>query len=138
MFKEFKEFAFKGNVIDMAIGIIIGGAFGTVVKSLVDNVMMPPLGMITGKVDFKDKFVTLNGETYATIADAEKAGAPLLKWGQFITDFIAFILLAFAVFLVVKKFMSMFDKKQAEPEAAPAISKQEELLTEIRDLLKKS
>jgi large conductance mechanosensitive channel len=129
MFKEFKEFAFKGNLIDMAVGIIIGGAFGTVVKSLVDNVFMPPLGMLLGRVDFKAMKVTLRA--------AEGDAAPVtLNYGQFITDMISFLLLALAVFLVVKKAMERLRKKD-EPAAAPAAPpRQEILLEEIRDLLK--
>ncbi|MCH7225459.1 large-conductance mechanosensitive channel protein MscL [Haloferula sp. A504] len=140
MIKEFKEFAFKGNVMDMAVGIIIGGAFGTVVKSLVDNVLMPPLGKLIAGVDFtKLKWVlepgvaeVKDGDAIVTAAKPEVA----IAYGQFITDSIAFLLLAFAVFLVVKKLMVAMQKKEEE-EAAPAEPPAEEkLLTEIRDLLK--
>ncbi len=139
MLKEFREFAFKGNVIDMAVGIIIGGAFGTVVKSLVDHVLMPPLGMLIAGIDFTSmKWVITpavaevkEGDTITTAAQAEVA----IAYGQFITDFISFILLAFAVFIVIKKLMAAFEKKK-EAAPAPAPSAQEVLLTEIRDLLK--
>lgn len=128
MLKEFKEFAFKGNLIDMAVGIIIGGAFGTVVKSLVDNVFMPPLGLLLGRVDFKAMKVVLR--------PGEGEAAPVtLNYGQFITDMISFLLLALAVFLVVKKAMEALRRKDT-PAAPPAPPKQELLLEEIRDLLK--
>lgn len=130
MLKQFKEFAFKGNLIDMAVGIIIGGAFGTVVKSLVDNVFMPPLGAIMGKVDFKNmKFDIVS-------ADPDKGvEAVTLNYGQFLTDLLSFVLMAFAVFLVIKKVMGAMQKKEEEAPADPP--KQEVLLEEIRDLLKK-
>lgn len=141
MLKEFRDFAFKGNVVDMAVGIIIGGAFGTVVKSLVDNVMMPPLGKLIAGIDFtKLKWVispaveeVKKDGAIVTAAKAEVA----IAYGQFVTDFISFVLLAFAVFLVVKKVMAAFQKKEdAKPVEAPKPSAQEVLLTEIRDLLK--
>ncbi|MCW1925509.1 large conductance mechanosensitive channel protein MscL [Luteolibacter arcticus] len=137
MIKEFKEFAFKGNLIDMAVGIIIGGAFGTVVKSLVDNVFMPLLGKVTGGVNFSDMYVNLNfPEKKVSYADALKAGEPVIGYGQFITDFIAFILLAFAVFLVVKKALGILKREKEVPPAPAAPTAEEKLLTEIRDLLK--
>ena len=137
MLKEFKEFAFKGNLIDMAVGIIIGGAFGTVVKSLVDNVFMPLLGKITGGVNFTEMYVNLNfPDTKVPYAEALKAGEPVIGYGQFITDFIAFILLAFAVFIVVKKALGVLKREKNVPADPPAPSAQEKLLTEIRDLLK--
>lgn len=139
MLKDFKEFAFKGNLVDMAVGIIIGGAFGTVVKSLVDNVFMPPLGMLLAGIDFKKLSITLK-EGVAATGDAEAIPAVALNYGQFITDFISFILLALAVFIVVKKVLASMKKEEASPEPEPELpklSKEEELLTEIRDLLSK-
>lgn len=131
MLKQFKEFAFKGNLVDMAVGIIIGGAFATVVKSLVDNVFMPPLGALMGRVDFKDLKLDIIG------ADAEKGvEAVSLNYGQFLTDLLAFVLMAFAVFLVVKKVLGAMKKEEEVAPAEPPA--QEKLLTEIRDLLKKS
>lgn len=135
MIKEFKEFAFKGNLIDMAVGIIIGGAFGTVVKSLVDNVFMPPLGMLLASVDFKKLSITLK-DGVAASGDIAAIPPVTLNYGQFITDFISFILMAFAVFLVVKKVLTLMKKNDEAPAPAPpAPSKEEQLLTEIRDLL---
>ena len=129
MLKEFKDFAFKGNLIDMAVGIIIGGAFGTVVKSLVDNLFMPPLGMLLGRVDFRAMKVVLK-EADGTIP------AVSLNYGQFVTDLISFILLALAVFLLVKKAMEAIRKKDEVPAAPAAPPRQEILLEEIRDALR--
>lgn len=137
MIKEFKEFAFKGNLIDMAVGIIIGGAFATVVKSLVDNLFMPPLGMLMANVDFKKLQVVLK-EGVAATEGTEAIPAVTLNYGQFITDLISFLLMAFAVFLVVKKVLASMKKEEdegEEPAPLPMLSKEEELLTEIRDLL---
>ena len=145
MLKEFKEFAFKGNLIDLAVGFILGGAFASVVKSLVDNVIMPPLGAMLAGVDFSNmkyviqpgvapvEAVTTDG-TVTTKAVAEVAEVGIY-YGQFIQDFISFVLLAFVVFIVVKKVMGALKKE--EEEAAPEPSTQEVLLTEIRDLLQK-
>ena len=135
--KDFKEFAFKGNLVDMAVGIIIGGAFGTVVKSLVDDVFMPVIGYLTGGVDFSDKALPLGTVPEgSTLKDAVEAGeVVLLTYGNFITSFISFVILAFVLFLVIKKFMAALRKEEQSPapEAPPADIA---LLTEIRDLLK--
>lgn len=142
MVSEFKEFAMRGNVVDMAVGIIIGGAFGTIVKSLVDDVIMPPIGLLLGGVDFSDFFITLKeGATagpYATIAAAQKAGAVTLSYGLFINAVISFLIVAFAVFLLVKGVNSMKRKQEEEPEAAPEPAEEVLLLREIRDNLKKN
>ena len=141
MLKDFKEFAFKGNLIDMAVGIIIGGAFGTVVKSLVDNIFMPPLGMLIAAVDFKNmKYVMKEAVPEGTKDAAGNAikAAPesAITYGQFITDFIAFLLVAFAVFLLVKKVLDFLKREKNLPAEPPAPSTQEKLLMEIRDLMK--
>jgi large conductance mechanosensitive channel len=112
MFKEFKEFAMQGDVMDMAIGIIIGAAFGTVVKSLVDNVLMPPLGLLLGKVDFSNLFINLSSTPVTSLAEAQKDGVPVIAYGTFINDIISFILVAFAVFIVVKQ-INRFKKEKA-------------------------
>jgi len=142
MMKEFREFAVKGNVLDMAVGIIIGGAFGTIVKSLVNDVVMPPIGMLLGGVDFSDLFAVLRqGATagpYATLAAAQEAGAVTINWGLFINSVISFLIVAWAVFMVVKSFNSLKRKEETAPAAPPAPPHQEVLLEEIRDLLKKS
>jgi large conductance mechanosensitive channel len=135
--KDFKDFAFKGNLVDMAVGIIIGGAFGTVVKSLVDDVFMPVIGYLTGGVDFSDKVLVLGTvpEGSTAKAAAEAGQVVLLTYGNFITSFISFVILAFVLFLVIKKFMAALRKEEQSPapEAPPADIA---LLTEIRDLLK--
>ena len=133
MFKEFRDFAVRGNVIDMAVGIIIGAAFGTIVKSLVSDVIMPPIGLLLGNVDFNDFFITLSGPAQPTLEAAKKAGAVTLNYGAFINTVISFIIVAFCVFLLVKQ-MNRLKKKEEEKPAAPP--KQEVLLEEIRDLLK--
>ena len=133
MFKEFRDFAVRGNVIDMAVGIIIGAAFGTIVKSLVSDVIMPPIGLLLGNVDFNDFFITLSGPAQPTLEAAKKAGAVTLNYGAFINTVISFIIVAFCVFLLVKQ-MNRLKKKEEEKPAEPP--KQEVLLEEIRDLLK--
>jgi large conductance mechanosensitive channel len=141
--KEFKEFAVKGNMLDMAVGIIIGAAFGTIIKSLVDDVIMPPIGMLLGGVDFKEFFILLSdpaaGAPYATLAAAQEAGAVTVNWGLFINALISFLIVAFAVFMVVRSFNKLKREEEAVEEEAPAEpepSPEEALLTEIRDLLK--
>ena len=133
---EFKEFAMKGNVMDMAVGVIIGGAFGKIVSSLVSDVLMPLIGKVTGGVSFTDLFVNLGDGEYKTLAEAQEAGAAVLAYGQFIQNIIDFIIIAFCIFLMIKGMNKMKKEKPAEPEA-PTGPTQEELLTEIRDLLKK-
>ncbi|MFC7337420.1 large conductance mechanosensitive channel protein MscL [Haloferula chungangensis] len=138
MLKEFKEFAFKGNMIDMAVGIIIGGAFGTVVKSLVDDVFMPAIGALTpGGIDFSSKYWNLTDTEYESYAAAKEAGAAVIGYGNFFTAFLSFLILAFAVFIVVKKALGAMKKEEAKPDPKPPEpSAEEKLLTEIRDLLK--
>ena len=133
---EFKEFAMKGNVMDMAVGVIIGGAFGKIVSSLVNDILMPLIGKVTGGVSFTDLFVTLGDGEYKTLAEAQEAGTAVLAYGQFIQNIIDFIIIAFCIFLMIKGMNKLKKEKPAEPEA-PAGPTQEELLTEIRDLLKK-
>ena len=122
MFKEFREFAMRGNVVDMAVGIIIGAAFGTIVKSLVDDVLMPPIGLLLGNVDFSNLFLTLKqGVTagpYLTLADAKKAGAVILSYGAFLNTVISFVIVAFSVFLLVRG-MNRLKKQEVAPPAAP-------------------
>jgi large conductance mechanosensitive channel len=137
MLKEFKEFALKGNVVDMAVGIIIGAAFSTIVKSLVDDIVMPPLGVITGGVDFSNMFTPLNGEHYASLAQARQAGAPTINFGLFINNVISFLLVAFALFMVVKGMNQLRRKQEEQPATEPPPSREVELLQEIRDALVK-
>jgi len=138
MLMEFKTFAMRGNVLDMAVGIIIGGAFGKIVTSLVNDVMMPILGRVTGNVDFGNLYVNLSGNPYASFTAAKDAGAPVLAYGLFINTVINFVIVAFAIFLLVQA-MNKLHKKQdapAAPAAPPPPSAEQKLLGEIRDLLK--
>ncbi|MCX6585394.1 MAG: large conductance mechanosensitive channel protein MscL [Acidobacteria bacterium] len=140
MISEFKEFINKGNVMDLAVGVIIGGAFGKIVDSLVGDLMMPVIGAATGGLDFSNQFTALDGKTYATLAEAKKAGAATLAYGSFLSVMINFVLLAFCVFLLVKAFNSMKKEEAPAPApapAAPVVPEDVKLLTEIRDLLKK-
>lgn len=121
MLKEFKEFAMKGNVLDMAVGIIIGAAFGKIVSSFVADVLMPPLGLLLGKVDFANLFVTLSGQSFATLEEAKKAGAVTLNYGLFINTCVDFLFVAFAVFLMVKQVNKLRAPAPAPP--APATTK---------------
>lgn len=136
MLKEFRDFIMRGNVLDLAVAVIIGAAFGAVVTSLVNDVIMPPIGLLAGAVDFSNLFVDLSGQGYATLAAAEEAGAPILRYGMFLNSLINFLIVAFAVFMLVKLANSLQQKKKEEPTPSPAVSAEEKLLTEIRDLLK--
>lgn len=120
MLKEFKEFVMRGNVLDLAIAVIIGGAFGAIVASMINDVLMPPMGLALGKVDFKDLFVSLNGQTYASLAAAKTAGAPVIAYGQFINTVLNFLVIAFVVFMIVKQ-ANRF--KKPAPAAAPPVTK---------------
>ena len=117
MLKGFKEFAMRGNVLDMAVGIIIGAAFGKIVSSLVDDILMPPLGKPLGRVNFTDYFISLNGTHYETLADAKKAAAPTINYGQFVNTVINFLIVGFAVYLLVQQ-VNRWTKKPA-PAATP-------------------
>jgi large conductance mechanosensitive channel len=137
MLKEFREFAMKGNVVDLAVGVIIGAAFGAIVNSLVGDVIMPIIGAITGGLDFSNYFTPLSKAVSATnLADAKKQGA-VLAWGSFLTLTLNFLIVAFVLFIVIRLMNQLKRREEAAP-AAPKPTRQEELLTEIRDLLKKS
>jgi large conductance mechanosensitive channel len=131
MMSEFKSFAMRGNVVDMAVGIVIGGAFGKIVSSFVNDVLMPPIGMLMGGVDFKDLAITLQAAT-------EEVAAVTIKYGAFIQTVLDFVIIAFAIFMVVKAMNNMKKKEEAAPAAPPKPSAEVELLTEIRDSLKNS
>ncbi|HET9887484.1 MAG TPA: large conductance mechanosensitive channel protein MscL [bacterium] len=134
MLKEFRDFAMRGNVVDMAIGVILGAAFGKIVSSLVADVIMPPIGMLLGNVDFSNLFIDLSGTNPPSLAAAKEAGAPVVAWGSWINTVIDFLIVAFVIFLVVKQINRL---KKAEPAPAPpGPSKEELLLTEIRDALR--
>lgn len=130
MMSEFRDFAMRGNVVDMAVGIVIGGAFGKIVSSFVNDVLMPPLGILLGGVDFTELVVTLK-------AASGEVAAVTLNYGTFIQTLVDFIIIAFAIFMVIKTMNSLKKKKEAAPPAPPKQSAEEILLTEIRDLLKK-
>jgi large conductance mechanosensitive channel len=133
MFEEFREFAFKGNVIDLAVGVIIGAAFGKIVTSLVNNIFMPIIGMVVGKVDFSNLFIALNGQHVASLKEASDKGIPVFAYGMFINTVIEFLIIAFCLFIVIKQ-VNRFKKPIVAPASGP--SAEEKLLTEIRDLLK--
>jgi large conductance mechanosensitive channel len=144
MLKEFKEFALRGNVVDLAIGVIIGGAFGKVVSSIVSDIIMPPIGRIAGGVNFGDLFINLDpskklpsGEAITSLAQAKTAGVAVIAYGQFINVAIDFAIVAFAIFMLVKVMNSLQKKPEpAAPAPPPEPPAQEKLLAEIRDILK--
>ncbi|MFZ5801597.1 MAG: large conductance mechanosensitive channel protein MscL [Candidatus Omnitrophota bacterium] len=136
MLEEFKKFALRGNVVDMAIGIIIGAAFGKIINSLVNDVLMPPIGKLLGGVDFSNLFFNISGGTYDSLAAAQAAGAATINYGVFINTVINFVIIAFAMFLIVKGMISLQKKEEAAPAAPPALTADQILLTEIRDILK--
>lgn len=142
MFKEFREFALKGNVVDMAVGIIIGAAFTTVVRSLVDDVMMPPLGALFGGLDFSDYFIqlTMRDRDFTSLAEARDAGAAVIAYGSFGNAVVQFLIVAAALFVLIRQMNRLRRMLEREKEVAPEpavekLSRQEELLTDIRDLL---
>jgi len=119
MFKEFKEFAVRGNVLDLAVGVVIGAAFGKIVNSMVNDVLMPPLGLLIRGVDFKEQFINLSGTAYGTIAEAKAAGAPTLNYGIFLNTILEFLLVAFAIFLIVR-----WANRMRQPAAAPPATRE--------------
>ena len=132
MFKEFKTFISRGNVLDLAVGIIMGAAFTGIVNSLVADIIMPPIGKLMGGIDFSNMFINLSAEHYASLKQAKDAGAATVNYGVFINQVINFVILSFAVFILVKQ-VNRLVKKQ---EASATLKNSEKLLTEIRDLLK--
>jgi large conductance mechanosensitive channel len=135
MLKEFKEFAMRGNVIDMAVGIVIGAAFGKIVSSFVADILMPPVGLLLGNVDFSELYLNLTSTSYATLAQAKEAGAATINYGVWLNSVLDFLIVAFAVFLVIRQMNRLKKKEEAAPAPPPAPSA-EVLLAEIRDLLK--
>jgi large conductance mechanosensitive channel len=134
MWREFRDFAMRGNAIDLAVGIILGAAFTTIVNSLVNDIIMPPFGMLIGGIDFSNFFLTLKGGSYPTLAAAKAAGAVTINYGLFVNTIIRFLIVAFAIFIMVKQI-----NRLARPRVAPAAAeppREEILLTEIRDILK--
>lgn len=137
MLEEFKKFVMRGNVVDLAVGFILGGAFSTIVRSFVDDILMPPLGLLLGGVDFTNLYITLGNARYGSLAAAQEAGAATINYGLFINNVIAFLILAFALFLMIQAMNKMQKKADEAPPAPAAPPRNEVLLEEIRDLLKK-
>ncbi len=135
LMKEFRAFAVRGNVVDMAVGIIIGAAFGKIVSSLVDDVIMPPIGWVLGKVDFSDLFINLTAEPYPSLAAAKQAGAPVIGYGTFINNILHFIIVAFAVFMLIR-WINRLKEMAGAAEEAPTPPREQVLLEEIRDAIK--
>ena len=136
MIKEFKEFISRGNVIDLAVGIIIGAAFTAIVNSLVNDILMPPLGLLLGGIDFSNFFITLKGDSHGTLKATQDAGAVVIAYGQFFNAIVKFVIVAFAVFMLVKQVNRFMRKKEEAPAAPPPPAPEVTLLGEIRDLLK--
>lgn len=136
MIQEFKEFIMRGNVLDLAVGIIIGAAFGTIVSSFVNDILMPPIGLALGGVDFANLFINLSGEEFASLAAAQEAGAATINYGLFFNAVIDFLIVAFVIFLLIKQVNRLQKEEDAAPEAPPEPTNEELLLGEIRDLLK--
>jgi len=136
--REFKDFAVKGNAVELAVGVVIGAAFGKIVSSMVGDVIMPLVGRLTGNVDFANLFVVLGEGRYKTLADAKAAGAATLNYGLFINTIIDFIIIAFCIFLVIRAMSRMRRREEAQPAAPAAPPADVQLLTEIRDLLNRS
>jgi large conductance mechanosensitive channel len=136
LLQEFKEFALRGNVVDLAVGLIIGAAFGAIVNSLVADVIMPPIGLLMGNVDFSDLFINLSGQDYPSLAAARAAGAPVIAYGAFLNAVINFIIVALAIFVLVKGMNQLRRQQAEEPAEPPEAPRQEVLLQEIRDILK--
>ena len=137
MLQEFKTFIAKGNAIDLAVGVVIGAAFGKIVSSLVDDLIMPLISLVLGRVDFSQHFVSLDGNDYATLAAAKEAGAATLNYGNFLTIIIQFLIIAWAIFLLVKAINTLKRNDAEAPSAPPEPTAEEKILVEIRDLLKK-
>jgi large conductance mechanosensitive channel len=136
MLDEFKKFAMRGNVVDMAVGIVIGGAFGKIVSSFVNDVIMPPIGMIMGNVDFSQLFINLTDQDFATLSAAQEAGAATINYGVFINTVLDFVIVAFAIFMVIRGMNKMKKQEEEKPAEPPKPSDEVLLLQEIRDALK--
>ncbi len=136
MLQEFKDFAMRGNVVDMAVGIVIGGAFGKIVSSFVNDIIMPPIGKLMGGVDFGRLFINLGEGDFASLAAAEEAGAPVIKYGLFINNVLDFLIVALAIFLVVRAMNKLKKQEEEVAEEPPEPAEDVKLLTEIRDALR--
>lgn len=135
MFQEFKNFAMRGNVVDMAVGIIIGASFGKIISSFVNDVLMPPIGMLMGSVDFSQLYINLGDKVYESLALAQEAGAPTINYGVFLNHVLDFLIVAFAIFMVIRGMNKLKKQEEEKPEEPPKPSDEVRLLTEIRDSL---
>ena len=133
--EEFRKFIMRGNVIDMAVGVIIGGAFGKIITSLVNDVLMPPIGLLLGNVDFTNLFISLTGAAFPSLAEAQKAGAPTLNIGVFINNVISFLIVAVVLFMAIKAMNQLRRKQEEDPQSEPPPSREVQVLEEIRDAL---
>ncbi len=136
MLQEFKKFAMRGNVVDMAVGIVIGGAFGKIVSSLVNDVIMPPIGLLMGGIDFSNLYINLSDVDYPSLAAAMETGAPIIRYGLFINNVLDFLIVAFAIFMVIKGMNKLQKPEETAPAKPPEPSAEEKLLMEIRDALR--
>ena len=135
MFQEFKSFAMRGNVVDMAVGIIIGASFGKIISSFVNDVLMPPIGMLMGSVDFSQLYINLGDKVYESLALAQEAGAPTINYGVFLNHVLDFLIVAFAIFMVIRGMNKLKKQEEEKPAEPPKPSDEVQLLTEIRDAL---
>jgi large conductance mechanosensitive channel len=136
MLKEFGEFIKRGNVLDLAVAVILGAAFGAIVKSFVDDIIMPPIGLLLGDVDFSNLYINLSGGAYESLAAAQEAGAATINYGLFLNTVINFLIVSFVIFLVIRQVNSMRKEEKEASAEPPAPTTEEKLLMEIRDLLK--
>lgn len=137
MWQEFKEFIARGSVIDLAVGVIIGAAFTAIVNSLVNDILMPPIGWLIGGIDFSNYYINLSGQTYASLAEAQRAGAATINYGLFINALLRFLIIAAAIFIIIRQVNKLWRVERAAPPPPPP-SRQEQLLAEIRDLLRRA
>ena len=137
MLSEFKEFVAKGNVLDLAIGVIMGGSFGKIVSTFTDGIIMPPIGMLMGGVNFNELFIDLSGKGFKTLEEAKKAAAPVITYGALINNIIDFLIVSFVLFLLIKQVNKLKKAPAPAPAAPPPPSAEQKLLVEIRDLLAK-
>jgi large conductance mechanosensitive channel len=136
MLKEFTDFIKRGNVLDLAVAVIIGAAFGSIVTSFVNDIIMPPIGLVLGGVDFSNLFINLSGQDYASLTAAQEAGAATINYGLFLNNVINFLIVALVIFLIVRAVNRLQRQEEKAPEEAPVLTDEAKLLTEIRDLLK--
>ncbi len=138
MWQEFKEFISRGSVIDLAVGVIIGAAFTAIVNSLVNDILMPPIGWLIGGIDFSSYYINLSGQTYASLVEAQQAGAPTINYGLFLNALVRFLIIAAAIFIIIRQVNKLWRSERAAPPPPSPPTRQEQLLAEIRDVLRGS